>query len=313
MQLLTWWNRQNLVVKLLSGLLVFVLVCCACSIPLAIIAPDRTPTPQQAVQDSATPIPAPDTPAPTDAPAPTNTSLPELAFAEIVQHPDEKGWNSTQYNTYFDTIKGKQISGSGTVLEIEEYGGRPYVSLDMKPGEPEIDAYLYINKDDVLRVGLGQNMTFAGTIDSNWSEDNGFYALQIENVTLVDLGEIPPTATPAPSPTPTITPIPTLDIGNDIQAQVMCKDFVRDNLKSPSSADFGGLLDDWDEALFLEAEKASEFGVDTTNLRNTGIWVVTGQVDAQNSFGAMIRSRYTCVMDYEKGTQTWYLLDISIE
>lgn len=313
------WKKQSILIKLISGLLIFIFACCVCSIPLSIITPDRTPTPKPVAQEnSAAPLPtdtsAPiagptqvDTPVPADTPVPTNTPIPDLAFNDVIQAPSEKGWTETQYSTYFETIKGRQVSGwSGAILEIDEYGGRPYLSLDMKPGDPKIDAYLYISKDDVLKVGLGQNLIFAGTIDSTWSEGE-FYALQIEDVTLLELGDIPPTPTAAPTGTPTP------DIGNKIEAEVMCKDFVRDNLKSPSSADFGGFLDDWDEAVFINSENASTFGVDTGQLRNSGIWVVRGQVDAQNSFGAMIRSKYICVMDYEKSTQTWYLLDISIE
>lgn len=144
---------------------------------------------------------------------PTNTPAPSLSFADIVQHPDEKGWTNTQYSTYFDTIKGQSISGwSGTILEIDEYAGEPYLSLDMKSGEPEIDAYVYIKEDDILKVGIGQNIVFAGTIDSKWSEPNGFNALQIKDVTLLELGEIP-TQTPIPTntPEPTATPVPLTD------------------------------------------------------------------------------------------------------
>jgi hypothetical protein len=79
------------------------------------------------------------------------------------------------------------------------------LSLDIKSGEPEIDAYVYIGKDDVLKVGLGQNVTFAGTIDSNWAEPNGYYSLQIKNITFLKLGEIP---TPAPTPIPSATNTP---------------------------------------------------------------------------------------------------------
>lgn len=316
-----WWKRQNGTVKLLLATVALIMACCLCSIPLALIAPDKTPTPKPIAQNPAsaavsnTPAPPPtDSPASTPVPAPTATSQPPtatpqpLAFADIVQKADEKNWNATQYQTYLDTLKGRQVSGwTGAVLEIDESGGRPYLSLDAKPGEPAVDIYAYISKEDVLKIGLGQIVTVAGTIGDPWPESNSFYAMQLENVTLEKLGDIPPT------PTPTITPTPTPDIGNEIEAQVMCKDFVRDNLKSPSSADFGGLFDDRDKAMFLEADKAGQFGVDTAKLRNTGVWVVVGQVDAENSFGATIRSDYTCVMDYDKAGKNWYLLDISIK
>lgn len=54
-------------------------------------------------------------------------------------------------------------------------------------------------------------------------------------------------------------------------AQSACEDWVRDQLKAPSTADFTGV---------------------TTV--GSGPWVVTGSVDAQNSFGAKIRNTWTC-------------------
>lgn len=93
----------------------------------------------------------------------------------------------------------------------------------------------------------------------------------------------------------------------------MCQHFVKENLKAPSTADFGGLFEDWEEATFLNLELTSSLGVDVSQLRGPGVWVVTGKVDAQNEFGAMLRSDYVCVMDYESATDMWYLLDISIE
>jgi hypothetical protein len=52
---------------------------------------------------------------------------PSLRFSEVIQHPDDKGWNTTQYNNYFKTIKGQAINGwSGIVLEVKEYAGEPY-------------------------------------------------------------------------------------------------------------------------------------------------------------------------------------------
>jgi len=315
-----WWKKQSLVIKAISSFVVLSVACCFCIVSLAVITPDRTPTPETIAQSEGeasvpedTPAPT-DTPLPTDTPAPTNTPVPELAFVDIVQHPDEKGWNNTQYTTYIDTLKGQAVSGwSGTILEIDEFAGEPYLSLDIEPGEPEIDAYIYINDADVLKVGLGQNVTFAGTIDSKWSEGNGFYSLQIKEATLLELSEIPtPTPVP-PTPTPGPTNTPTPDIGTETMAEVMCEQFVEDNLRSPSTADFGGLFDDRDEAVLMDAETASQLGVDVSSLRNVGVWVVRGEVDAENAFGAMIRSEYLCVLDYEKEGETWYLLDISIE
>jgi hypothetical protein len=57
-------------------------------------------------------------------------------------------------------------------------------------------------------------------------------------------------------------------------AEQACKDFVKDRLKAPAGADFSG--------------------VDRTAAGST--YTVTGDVDAQNSFGAKLRSHFTCVV-----------------
>lgn len=198
------FRKQGIVGKIVLASVTLFVLCCLCSIPVALLNP-ATPT--------STPNPT-STSVPTSIPTSTATPIPEFSFNEIIQNANEKGWTDTQYSTYFETIKGKQVNGwSGTILEIEEWGGEPYLSLDMEPGEPEIDAYVYISKDDVLKVGLGQNITFAGTIDSNWAESNDYYALQIKNVTLLKMGEIP-TPTPEPPtaiPSATEPPQPTQD------------------------------------------------------------------------------------------------------
>ena len=59
-------------------------------------------------------------------------------------------------------------------------------------------------------------------------------------------------------------------------AKSVCREFVKDRLKSPASAKFP----DESEAM-------------ATELLSVG-WRVRGYVDSQNSFGAMLRSDYTC-------------------
>lgn len=54
-------------------------------------------------------------------------------------------------------------------------------------------------------------------------------------------------------------------------AESACEDFVRDQLKSPSTAEFTG-----------------------TSSTGSGPWTVTGEVDSENSFGAMIRASWSC-------------------
>lgn len=78
------------------------------------------------------------------------------------------------------------------------------------------------------------------------------------------------------------------DIGDKYSAAVMCEEFVKDRLKSPVSAEF-----------------------DTENgERVKGAWRVTGTVDSENSFGALIRNDFTCVVKYA-GDDEWRLQSLS--
>lgn len=72
-----WWSQvfraQSALGKLIFGVLSLCIVCFACSIPTALIAPPSTPTPEQAQRVEPTATPADDEPAavdPTDAPEP---------------------------------------------------------------------------------------------------------------------------------------------------------------------------------------------------------------------------------------------------
>jgi hypothetical protein len=72
---------------------------------------------------------------------------------------------------------------------------------------------------------------------------------------------------------------------SDGMAKVMCENFVEDRLKSPSSADFSGIFD--------------------TTITGSGTdYTVSGYVDAENIFGAMLRSNYTCEIR-DSGNDKW--------
>ena len=75
--------------------------------------------------------------------------------------------------------------------------------------------------------------------------------------------------------------------GSDV-AEIMCQEFVKDRLKSPSSA---------------------EFSATTSGLGPQ--FVVTGTVDSQNSFGAMMQNRFSCTVT-EDGDGGWSLVDLSL-
>lgn len=69
---------------------------------------------------------------------------------------------------------------------------------------------------------------------------------------------------------------PTPKEGDKYGAIVVCEDFVEDRLKAPATADFSD-----EEATLL-----------------AGSWTVTGNVDAENSFGAKIRESFSCVVKH---------------
>lgn len=69
-----------------------------------------------------------------------------------------------------------------------------------------------------------------------------------------------------------------------------CEEYVTAKLKAPASADFG-------DASLLD--------------HGAGRYTVTGSVDAQNSFGAMIRNRYSCELQVD-GNGTWTAVDVDV-
>lgn len=70
--------------------------------------------------------------------------------------------------------------------------------------------------------------------------------------------------------------------------------FVRQSLKAPASASFPT----W-RAPDCRARKAA------------GAWTVTSFVDAQNSFGATVRTDYVAQMTYDSDADKWKLLDLT--
>ena len=108
--------------------------------------------------------------------------------------------------------------------------------------------------------------------------------------------QTPATQKTPSGPTPTSGPTPIKP--DSIGARVMCQEFVTKRLKSPSTAEF-----------HYDTEEV--YGI-TGKEKN--YHVVTGQVDAQNAFGAMIRSTYRCELHYDiYDPDTWHLDYIEIE
>jgi hypothetical protein len=78
---------------------------------------------------------------------------------------------------------------------------------------------------------------------------------------------------------------------DDAGASVACRDFVSRQLKAPATAEFA---DDYE----FDGE-----GDDYT---------IRSYVDAENSFGARIRTSYTCKVHYT-GNNEWSLVDLQVD
>ena len=83
-------------------------------------------------------------------------------------------------------------------------------------------------------------------------------------------------------------------------AMLLCEDFVRERLIAPSTAKFPSSRKEAD---------IWTLGKDSGMYENA--FRVESYVDSQNSFGAMIRSYYTCDINYV-GDDKWRLLDLEI-
>lgn len=87
------------------------------------------------------------------------------------------------------------------------------------------------------------------------------------------------------------------DCGNTTLAFVMSQNFVKQRLKSPSSANF---------------PYVNDRGVDVFADGTCG-FSVSAYVDSQNGFGAMIRSSYQAKIFYDRKTKLWSLGDLVIQ
>jgi hypothetical protein len=81
--------------------------------------------------------------------------------------------------------------------------------------------------------------------------------------------------------------------GNELAAAQMCKNFVSDRLKAPSTAKFKPV-----------SEQASGY-------IGKGRYYVMAEVDAQNSFGTPLKQTYFCTVK-DDGNQKWTLVDLKI-
>ncbi len=86
------------------------------------------------------------------------------------------------------------------------------------------------------------------------------------------------------------------DCEDTTMAFIMSRNFVKKQLKSPSTANFP---DAYDKGV----------GISYQGECKHKIWAY---VDAQNSFGATIRTEYYAEVQNEYGTDTWRLLDLQM-
>ena len=80
--------------------------------------------------------------------------------------------------------------------------------------------------------------------------------------------------------------------GTTGDAYHMAKKFVSGRLRAPRTAEFPRL---GATGVFVREE-------------NECLYTVTGYVDAQNGFGAMIRTRYTMVVRKARGQDSWWMV-----
>lgn len=93
---------------------------------------------------------------------------------------------------------------------------------------------------------------------------------------------------------------PKVERPSKVSAWIMSQEFVKQNLKSPSTADFGSVFGD-----FQSYE-------DVVTVLHDGRFVVKAWVDAENAFGATLRSRFTCVIEHV-GNDRWRLVNLEFE
>jgi len=78
------------------------------------------------------------------------------------------------------------------------------------------------------------------------------------------------------------------DVGDAVGAWVICQQFVEDRLTAPATADY-----------------PAGYSQYTTSL-GAGRFRVDAYVDAENSFGALVRTDFTCTVNYQ-GNDSWRL------
>jgi hypothetical protein len=91
----------------------------------------------------------------------------------------------------------------------------------------------------------------------------------------------------------TYEPKPTEYIPDKVDAFIMAKKFMSENLRSPSTAEYASL---------------NNSIVKTTDIPD--MWEVVSYVDSQNGFGAMVRTKFKIKMHVDRVSKKWTMIDI---
>jgi len=84
--------------------------------------------------------------------------------------------------------------------------------------------------------------------------------------------------------------------GMEHEAWYLSKGYIKSLLKSPGTANFGGILE--------------QRAMNQVTYRGQGEYSVQGWVDSQNSFGAVVRTDFWLVLKYDPTTEEkWSLID----
>jgi hypothetical protein len=105
----------------------------------------------------------------------------------------------------------------------------------------------------------------------------------------------PPPQRASPQPRSSPTPKSRPAAPDYIEAWTAAQQFVTDSLKAPSTADFGGLSE-------------YQYPREKVTVREDGVYVVRIWVDAENSFGAKVRTHFVVKMRHGGGSR-WELVE----
>ena len=266
-------------------------------------SPTITQTPLPTNTPTETPIPtSTSTPLPTATTAPTRISLVPPFDTLLVQQQD---LSRRDFTVILDALIGAEVNGwSGRVALVDSDSGNEsasvIVDLPSELNDNTYDLWLTVTPRQADSLLEDAKIIFSGQV-ADYSRFLGVLSLTLDNVVIDDVVQPTVTATLAPtaSPTPTATLDPSIP-RTDVESRIACnmsEYFVKQTLKSPSTAKFPGIMEELD-------------GNGCTALFNQGVWTVSSWVDSQNSFGAMIRTHYVAQLTFDEREETWYLKDL---